>query len=192
MTTADYSEAEAERIVAEGLTIAEQMRQRIKDIEQSRDEQPVKLAAARAAAEDARTRTLNEEPWGEAWSAIPTTDLNGELNGMMALPSIDGKELWGARCAFDFLDANGDRERIEEVLNRYFTALDANVEHLFFVFSSALCTIAEHVMPMLLENLEEYASDYVSRYLLADAARNAWATRLHNNLADPDVTEEKR
>ncbi|GAB3228218.1 hypothetical protein [Mycolicibacterium hippocampi] len=145
---------------------------------------------AREDADTAREEALVAEPWADCWKALPMTDADtGELTGMMAIPTIDGKELWGARAAFDFLDAGDDREAVEEVLSRYFSALDGNIEHLFFVFSAALCTIAEHVMPPMLDKLEQEASDYRSRILLADAAANAWRTRASDDLRGRDDHE---
>lgn len=185
----DPFSAEADAILADAEICAEPLRNYILAVEHARDTQPDRLAATRVMAAQARTETLAAEPWADMWSAHPMTDMDGELTGMMALPNIDGKELWGARVAFDFLDATGDENRVKDCLDRYFTATEGNVEHLFFIFSSALCTIAEHVMPALLENLEKQASDYDSRVLFADAARNAWATRLNDprgSLADPD------
>lgn len=166
------------------------LRRRIEQIDRDRGHQPEFLAMARENAEAARQEALADEPWADCWAALPMTDADtGEMTGMMALPSINGKELWGARAAFDFLDAGEDREAIEEVLSRYFSALDGNIEHLFFVFSAALCTIAEHVVPAMLEKLENEASDYTSRVLLADAAANAWRTRAADGLCGQDGQE---
>ena len=157
------------------------LRRRADELEQAKATQPERLTATREEADQAREECLAAEPWAECWTAIPMTDLdNGELSGMMALPSIDGKEMWGCRAAFDFLDAGPDREAVDTVLNRYFVALDGNIEHLFFVFSAALCTIAEYVMPALLDTLEHQASDYETRVRLADASRNAWAARVND------------
>lgn len=162
------------------------LRRRIEQIDRDRGHQPEFLAMAREDAEAAREEALAAEPWADCWTALPMTDADtGELTGMMALPSVNGKELWGARAAFDFLDAGEDREAIEKVLSRYFSALDGNTEHLFFVFSAALCTIAEHVVPAMLDKLENEASDYRSRVLLADAAANAWRTRAGDDLREP-------
>lgn len=167
-------------------TATEILRRRIEQIERDRGHQPEFLAMAREDAETAREEALAAEPWADCWKAIPMTDAGtGEMTGMMALPTIEGKELWGARAAFDFLDAGEDREKIEEVLSRYFSALDGNTEHLFFIFSAALCTIAEHVVPAMLDKLEHDASDYRSRVLLADAAANAWRTRAGDGLREP-------
>ncbi|CQD11925.1 hypothetical protein BN1232_02249 [Mycobacterium lentiflavum] len=177
--TTHYIDGESEAILAAGLSAAERIREQIAAIERAKASQPERLAKARADADGARSKCLADEPWSESWSAIPTTDFNGQLTGMMALPSIDGKELWGTRAAFDFLDAGADPDRIDEVLNRYFTALDGQTEHLFFVFSAALTTIAQYVVPMMLDDLEQHGSNYDARVLLADAARNAWATRLN-------------
>lgn len=154
------------------------LRRRIEQIDRDRGHQPEFLAMAREEAAEARRKALKDEPWADCWNAIPTADADtGEIMGMMALPTIDGKELWGTRLAFDILDAGEDREQIEEALGRYFTALDGNTEHLFFIFSAALCTVAEHVVPAMLDKLEREASDYRSRVLLADAAANAWRAR---------------
>lgn len=187
--TKHMTDDEFNAVVAEASASLDRTRALIAAIDQARDSQPERLSAARLLAAHAREETLADEPWSEMWTAHPMTDMAGELTGMMALPNIDGKELWGTRVAFDFLDAAGDQELVEATLDRYFSALDGNIEHLFFIFSSALCTIAEHVMPAILDKLEHQASDYDSRVLFADAARNAWATRLNDPrgpLADPD------
>jgi hypothetical protein len=154
------------------------LRRQIEETDRARGLQSELLGKVRGDAETARQEALATEPWADCWSALPMTDAGtGELTGMMSLPTVDGKELWGARAAFDFLDAGEDREAVQGVLSRYFSALDGNVEHLFFVFSAALCTIAEHVVPAMLDKLENEASDYTSRVLITEAAANAWRTR---------------
>ncbi|CDM76129.1 hypothetical protein [Mycobacterium marinum] len=154
------------------------LRRRVEEIEAARATQPRRLAEARAKAAVECAATLEEEPWTDAWAACPVTDLDGSLSGMMALPSIDGKELWGCRLAYDILDAGTDRARVEHVLDRYFSALDGKIEHLFLVFSAALCTIAENVVPEMLRVIEDHASRYDMRVTLAEAAANAWRVRI--------------
>ncbi|WP_418602463.1 hypothetical protein [Mycolicibacterium sp. SCSIO 43805] len=176
--TTDHTDSTLDDTVS---TATDILRRRIEEIERDRGHQPEFLEMAREEAEQARQEALKAEPWADCWNAIPTTDAEtGEMIGMMSLPTIDGKELWGTRLAFDILDAGDDRSQIEEVLGRYFSALSGNTEHLFFVFSAALCTIAEHVVPAMLDKLEREASDYRSRILLADAAANAWRTRAND------------
>ena len=173
--TTDHTDSALDDTISAATDI---LRRRIMQIDRDRGHQPEFLEMAREDAVQARQEALNAEPWADCWTAIPMTDADsGELTGMMSLPTIDGKELWGTRLAFDILDAGEDREQVEEVLSRYFTALDGNTEHLFFIFSAALCTIAEHVVPTMLDKLEREASDYRSRILLAEAAANAWRTR---------------
>lgn len=158
------------------------LRRRIEELDRARGHQPELLAMARADIDTAREAALTDEPWADCWKAVPMTDAEtGEMTGMMSIPTIDGKELWGARAAFDFLDAGTDRDRIEDTLSRYFSALDGNIEHLFFVFSAALCTVAEHVVPAMLHKLENQASDWTSRVMLAEAAANAWRTRANHS-----------
>ena len=45
---------------------------------------------------------------------------------MTSLPSVDGKEMWGTRLAFDLADAAGDPDLVDAVMQRYFTALHGN------------------------------------------------------------------
>jgi multidrug resistance efflux pump len=139
MTTTPIADMSTEEISA----AADQARAFIAHVEKSRDEQPARLAEMRAKAEQARADALEAEPWLDCLRAFPTADAQtGEMTGMLGYPSIDGKELWGCRAAYDFMDAGADRDRIDAVLNRYFTVLNGNIEHLFLVFSAALCTIA--------------------------------------------------
>ena len=151
---------------------------------QARVPQPERLADLRSQRDAARAAMLEAAPWTDCVTAVPTTDAEtGELVGMLGFPDLDGKDLWGARLAFDVLDAAGDRERLWEALDIYFAALHHHPEHLMIVFASALRTIGEHVMPTLLESLERDGR-YDHRVNLADAARNAWSTRLGSVLGD--------
>ncbi|CAM4228647.1 hypothetical protein MB901379_03587 [Mycobacterium basiliense] len=154
------------------------LQRRVEQIEAARATQPQRLTEARAKASVECTATLEEEPWTDAWTACPVTDGDGSLSGMMALPSIDGKELWGCRLAYDILDAGTDRARVEHVLDRYFTAIGGTPDHMFLVFSAALCTVAENIVPVLLDSIENQGGNYDARVHLAEAAANAWAVRI--------------
>ena len=76
-------------------------RKLLADLERARDEQPAILAKMRDEAEEERDRCRVEEPWMDTVGAIPSyVDNDGvaELHGMMSMPSIAGKEVWGCRC----------------------------------------------------------------------------------------------
>ncbi|WP_199253859.1 hypothetical protein [Mycolicibacterium mengxianglii] len=156
------------------------LRRRIDEMEQAKETQPARLAEVRKQAERARTLCLSDEneTWDAMWTAVPTVGLDGEMNGMFAMPSIDGKELWGARLAFDLLGCCADDDDVDNMMSEYFSQV-REPEHMFLICAAALTTIASHVAPMLLEVIEKQARDYDTRVRLADAARNAWATRIN-------------
>jgi hypothetical protein len=99
------------------------------------------------------------------------------------MPTIDGKELFGTRLAFDLLSCCVDEEQVAQTLRDYLKMI-RDPGHMFLVCAAALDTIANHVMPALLDTLEHQASDYEARVRLADAARNAWAARVGDLAAD--------
>jgi hypothetical protein len=68
---------------------------------------------------------------------------------------------------------------VQETFDEYFSMV-REPDHLFLVAFAALDTIANHVIPALLDTLEHQASDYNSRVRLADAARNAWTARVND------------
>lgn len=155
----------------------EAIRQAIRAIETAKQTQPERLAEARAAATDERTRAQAAEPWSATLTSVPAVTGDGDLSGMLSMPTIEGKEVFGTRLAFDLLGCCGDEDEVEEKLNE-FCGLVGEPDHMVAVCAAALATIAEHVVPVLLDTLERSASDYDSRVRLAEAARNAWAVRV--------------
>lgn len=156
---------------------ASEARRLLAHLEKTRDDQPSKLAEMRGKAEQERDRARVEEPWLDHVGAIPSYTSDGEnlqLAGMMALPTIAAKDVWGARLAFDV--ASSDRPA-NDVVMEYFGDI-RDPEHLMFVFASAIDTLADHVIKPMLDVIEQKASDYEMRVRLADAARNAWVTRI--------------
>jgi hypothetical protein len=160
-------------------SMAAQCRAQLAHIEQARDEQPARLAEAREQAERARTDAVAVEPWDSLLSAIPTVDLDGQLDGMLSLPNVDAKELFGTRLAFDLLGCCPNKAEVDEMLKHYLWMVK-DPEHLFLIASAALRVIACRVMPGLLHIVEEQASRYDVRVNLVDAARNAWAARVND------------
>ena len=68
---------------------AEQAREWLRHLEQSRDEQPTRLASARTQAEAERKDALAAEPWDEMWFALPGYNSDGELLFTVALRKLD-------------------------------------------------------------------------------------------------------
>lgn len=170
---------EADAILDAATTRLSQARALLADIEKARDEQPELLAQARSEADEARGWALIEEPWHTLITALPAHDAHGKrTGGSLTLPSITAKELFGARLAFDMLDAGEDHDRLEEVKNRYFSELKGDTGLLFLVFAAALDTVASLVVPQMLEDLENRASNYDARVLLAQARTKAWNGRV--------------
>jgi hypothetical protein len=162
---------------------ADEARALLDHIRKSRDEQPARLATARSEADEARGWSILEEPWETMISAVPTYNAAGERTGdALVLPSITAKELFGARLAFDMLDAGldteNDPERIETVKNRYFAELKGEPGLLFLVCMAALDTIASLVVPQMVDELETRASNYDVRVMLAEARAKAWRGRV--------------
>ncbi|MHA7663732.1 hypothetical protein [Mycolicibacterium sp. HS_4_1] len=172
-------------------TFAEQARWAVEQLERSRQQQPAHLANARASAAEARTIGLTAEPWWELWSAMPTHRPGGEINGMLALPTPNAKELFGARLAFDLLGCCANEHEVHEVLMSCLRMV-GDPNHMMLVCAAALKTIANHVVPQMLDDLEAHGSNYDVRVFLADAARNAWQPRvadvpLEHGADDPQV-----
>lgn len=188
-TTTDYNDAESDRIIAEGLSAAERMREHIKAIERARDEQPAKLAVARTEAEKARDWAQIEEPWADQiTSLLPDS---GDPARALTLPNMTAKEVAGARLAFDLLDAGEDGDRENEILSQVFSMVDGDTGQAMLIMSAALTTITGIVVPQLLDALEHDASDYTTRVKLAEACANAWnerisVLRLQRNQIIPD------
>ena len=109
---------------------------------------------------------------------------------MMALPSIDGKELFGTRLAFDLLGCCDDEDQVADTLSKYY-AMIKDPGHMFLVAFAALDTIVNHVIPEMLRIIEDQAGNWDVRVTLADAARNAWAARVNDiRHADDGTTED--
>lgn len=180
--TANHINPTDDQIVEDALEItsrriseaADEARTLIKHIEQSRDEQPERLAKARAAADEARGWSVIEEPYTDQVQSVTSIDGTATLS----LPSITAKELFGARLAFDILDCGDDFDRIDEVQNRYFAMTGGDSGQLFLLAMSALSTIAGVVVPQMLDDLEHSASNYDARVLLAEARRKSWQSRI--------------
>lgn len=167
-TTPERTAEEADNIIAAA-------RAHIAAIEAARDTQPERLAKARSEADEARGWALIEEPWSTLVSSVTSVDGRASLT----LPSITAKELMGARLAFDVLDAGGrDDDTLDEVQNRYFTELGGDTGVLYLVCMAALNTIADLVVPQMLEDLEARASNYDARFMLAEARAKAWNGRV--------------
>lgn len=152
-------------------------RQLLAQIEEAQREQPAKLADMRRRAAIESDRCRVEEPWLDHVSAIPSYMTDGEvteLHGMLAMPSIAAKEIWGCRLAFDVVST--DRPA-NDVIADYFNDI-RDPEHLMLVFAAAIDTLADHIIKPMIETVETHAGDYEQRVRLADAARNAWAARI--------------
>jgi hypothetical protein len=125
--------------------------------QQARDTQPQRLADTRAEADVARKDALAAEPWDDddLWSAVPTYTLDGELglqlDGMLGLPSIDAKELFGTRLAFDLLGRCDNVDQVADTLSDYFEMI-REPEHAFLVASAALKVIAKYVERLLVRD----------------------------------------
>ncbi|CAJ1504281.1 hypothetical protein MU0083_003397 [[Mycobacterium] kokjensenii] len=189
MTTIEPNATDLDSLAAESATYVEQARQILDRIEQARDEQPARLAEARAAAETARDWALIEEPWHGNVTAVRAHTAGGEPTATtLAIPSIIAKELFGARLAFDILDAGEDPDLVDDVKARYFSMVGGDPGQAFLLFAAALDTVASLVVPQMLRDLEDHGSNYDARVMLAEARTKAWADRVSNHgSALPDV-----
>lgn len=136
------------------------------------------LTKMRQAIEKARQEALAAEPWTDFVKAIPAYDRDGAVAGMMSSPTIDAKELYGSRLAFDLVNCDGDVDRILETLSRNFVMVGGNTSHAFVVLSAALVTFAETIVELLVALLEEVPPTSGIRIKLAEFALHAWTTRL--------------
>jgi hypothetical protein len=136
--------------------------------------QAERMAEARAAAEAARTKALEAEPW--SWDAVPTFDSDGELAGMVALPTSAAVEVWGSRLAMDAVDCVDDDE-IVATIARFFKLLQGDTAHASIVFASAIHALASLVVPILLSVAEDKANDYDVRVKMAIARTRVWEGR---------------
>ncbi|CAN5150582.1 hypothetical protein BH09ACT8_BH09ACT8_59140 [soil metagenome] len=188
--TTNHTDEESDRMIAEGLSAVDRMRQRIAAMEKEREEQPSRLAAARNAADAAREATVEAEPWVDNLNIIPTQSESGDLNGMASFPGIEAKEIWGSRLLFDLLGCTDNDDEINDVLGRYFTLLNGDTDHLFLIMSGALVTAADTVIPMLLKDIEDYGNNYGARVYLAEAARKSWELNINALRQAPNYEED--
>jgi hypothetical protein len=82
-------------------------------------------------------------PWRSTASScqVPGT-------GMLGLPSIDAKELFGTRLAFDLLGRCDNVDQVADTLSDYFEMI-REPEHAFLVAFAALKVIAKYVERLL-------------------------------------------
>lgn len=154
-------------------------------IEEAKRTQSERLARARSRAEDERIKALTAEPWLDCLSTVPAVDMcSGEYSGVVSMPTVAAKELFGTRLAFDLLGCCGDEDQVAAKL-REFRKMVVDPQQLFLVCAAALDTIATDVFPTLLDRYEAASGDYDTRVRLAEAARRAWSARL-GDLGDDD------
>lgn len=153
------------------------LRSRLAGLKITRQSQPDRLAGARARVGAEKRKALAAEPWSDMVAAVPTVGTGGELTGMLSMPFVDAKELFGGRLAYDLLGCCDGEDQVRRMLVEYF-AMIREPEHAFLVAFAALKVIASYVVPVILDSLERHGGDYESRVCLADAALNAWATRM--------------
>lgn len=172
--TTNHTDAESNAIIAAGLSAVDRIREQIAAMEEAKACQPERLAKARVDADEARGWSLIEEPWEGQCQEI------GSLNtdSWMTLPNILAKELWGARLCFDILDCGDDFDRIDEVQARYFSTVGGDPGQMMLLAMSALSTIASLVVPQMVDELEQHASNYDTRVMLAEARAKAWRGRV--------------
>jgi hypothetical protein len=155
------------------------MRELVAQIDAAQAAHPTRLAKARAAADAARAQALAAEPWDELWAAVPGYDSQGGFAGMLTLPSVDAKELFGARLAYDLLGCAADPTGVRQILTAYY-AMIPDPDHLSLVALAALKVIATQVIPKMLEVIEHQAGNWDLSVVLADAEANAWSTRVND------------
>ena len=147
-------------------------------IDEARRTQLERLARARSSAEEERMKALAAEPWADCLCAIPTIDINsGEYSGMVSIPTVAGKELFGMRLAFDLVGCCSDEEQVADKL-REFRRMTGDPSHGLLVYAAALDFIASDLYPAMLDSYEATSGDYDARVRLAKAARSAWSARL--------------
>jgi hypothetical protein len=188
--TSQQSDPDAEKRVAKLTETAEEARQFIAYVEKTRDEQPQRLAQARAEADEAREQSMLIEPWAEQLTALRAHRRDGQPTAeMLILPNMSAKEMFGGRLAFDALDCADDDsgERINDVLTRLFTMVGGDTGQAMLILASALDTIASHVMPTLLDQIEQHASNWEVRVTLAEARTNAWRASLTDERHTTDL-----
>jgi multidrug efflux pump subunit AcrA (membrane-fusion protein) len=151
-----------------------QLQDQIAAIKQAREDQPARLAQARADADEARGWALIEEPLDGQVKSVASIDGSASLS----LPNITARELWGARLCFDILDCGDDFDQIDAVISRLFSTANGDTGIAMVIMSAALSTIASLVVPQLLEEIEHGGSNYTERVRLAEARAKAWSGRV--------------
>jgi hypothetical protein len=159
---------------ADTKAVIAQLEAQIEHMTKARDTQPERLAKARSDAEEARGWALIEEPLDGQVKSIASIDGTASLS----LPNITARELWGARLAFDLIDAGDDFDQIDATISRLFSAANRDAGLAMVIMSSALSTIASLVVPQLLEEIEHSGSNYNERVRLAEARAKAWNGRV--------------
>jgi hypothetical protein len=107
-------------IVSRGAELARKV---LADIDEGMRTQPVRLAQARARADDERIKALAAEPWADVVTGLPTVSRDGDLTGMLPMPTMVGKEVFGTRLAFDLLAHCDNEERVSEIMNDAFAMI---------------------------------------------------------------------
>jgi hypothetical protein len=159
--------------------VIKQLEAQIAAMKRARENQPERLAQARSDADEARGWSLIEESWESQITAVPAYNSDGERTGdALTIPNLTAKELWGTRLCFDAIDCGDDDDQIDEVFHRYFAMVNGDTGLAFLLFSSALRTVATLVVPQLLDVIENQASDYDMRVMLAGARVKAWNGRV--------------
>lgn len=171
---ADAMEISSRRIAS----MADQARAHLEHLEQSRNEQPERLARARSDAEEGRGWALIDEPLESQVSSIAGLNEYGDERSLLSIPNMVAKELWGARLAFDLLDCGDDYDQIDAVTSRLFTAAGGDPGVMMLIQAAALSTIAALIVPQLLDELEHSGSNYDERVRLAEARAKAWHGRV--------------
>jgi hypothetical protein len=163
---------------ADTQAVIDQLQDQIAATKRAREDQPTRLAQARADADEARGWSMLEEPWESQITAVPAYNSDGERTGdALTIPNITAKELFGSRLCFDVLDCGDDDDQIDDVFSRYFAMVNGDTGLAFLLFSSALRTVANLVVPQLLEDIEQQGSNYDARVMLAEARAKAWNGR---------------
>lgn len=167
-------------IIGAGRMSREALEGQIRAMEEAKVTQPERLAEARVRARAARDECLGdpENSWQATINAVSTVDpASGEMTGLMAIPGIDVNELWGARLAFDLLGVTGDEDEVVATLGKYFAQIK-DTSHAWLVAAAALDTIANFVVPQLLNDIEQHGDNWDTRVWLAEAAESSWKTRI--------------
>lgn len=178
-----------DELEAANTATARRCRDLVASIDRARHEQPLRLAAARKEADEARSRAEIEEPWHHEVSALRAYTRGGKPTGnALPIPNLIAKELFGARLAFDMLDAGSDPDRLDEVKNRYFSMVGGEPGQAFLLFAAALETVAGIVVPMFLDEVEQQGANWEARVLLAEARVKTWSDRVGNHRVPTDET----